>query len=90
MKPLSFLATTVAALAAASPAPAQIPVSVPTFDSVELHGGGTPTSATAQRSASPCSAAISKPARFSVDDEGRLDIRACEGSCHNYRLRSRS
>ena len=60
---------------------------MPTFNSVELHGGGTLTIRHGAAQRVTLLSGNLETSRFSVDDEGRLTIRACEGSCHNYRLR---
>jgi len=77
-----------AALAAvAVSAAAQTPVSVSTFDSIELRGGGTVTVRHGDRQRVTLLSGDLDTSRFSVDEQGRLTITACRNSCRNYRLR---
>lgn len=81
--------TMIAALAAslaAMPVPAQTPVAVPAFDSIELRGGGEVTvrHGTVQRVTFLRGNADTT--KFSVDAQGQLRIDACRRSCRGYRL----
>lgn len=82
----AMLFASAAALLAVAPAPAQTPVAVPAFDSVELRGGGEvilrhgPTQRVTLRRGSR------EFTRFSVDREGQLTIDACIRQCRDYDL----
>lgn len=69
-----------------APAQAQTPVDVPAFDSVELEGGGTVTIRHGPTQRVTLIRGDLATSDFSVDDDGRLTIRACRRSCADYRL----
>jgi hypothetical protein len=88
MKIRTRFAVAAAALGAAVvPAAAQTPVAVSAFDSVELRGGGTVTVRHGNRQSVTLLSGDLETSRFSVDDQGRLNITACRRSCRDYRLR---
>ena len=79
----------IAALAAAfavTPAPAQTPVAVPAFDSIELRGGGRVIVRHGPSQQLRLVRGNAGTTRFSVDDQGTLRIDACRRSCRGYRL----
>ncbi len=81
--------TMIAALAApfaVAPAPAQTPVAVPAFASIELRGGGVVTIRHGSSQQVRLVRGNSETTRFSVDGQGRLRIDACRRSCRGYRL----
>jgi putative autotransporter adhesin-like protein len=81
--------TMIAALAAVfavAPAPAQTPVAVPAFDSIELRGGGHVTVRHGPSHQVRLVRGNIETTRFSVDAEGKLRIDACRRSCRGYRL----
>ena len=72
-------------LLAAAPAAAQGPVAVPSFDSVELQGGGQIVVRHGPIQRVTIVRGNSEMTRFSVE-RGRLEIRACVRSCRDYDL----
>lgn len=81
-----LLAIGLAALAAA-PAPAQTPVNLPAFDSVELSGGGHVVIRHGPRQSVTLTSGDPETTRFSVGRDGKLEIRACVRTCRDYDLR---
>ena len=74
-------------LACAVPAAAQGPVRVPSFDSIELRGGGHVTIRHGATQRVTLVRGSTDLTRFRVDDDGNLRIDACVRSCRNYDLR---
>lgn len=85
MKPIGMAAAAV--LLALAPAAAQTPVSVPTFDSLELRGGGRVTVRHGPQQHVTLVRGDPTITRFAVDGEGRLRIDACIRTCRDYDLR---
>jgi hypothetical protein len=75
-----------AVTASYAPAPAQSPVVVPRFDSVELNGGGTVTIRHGATQRVTLLRGDLSTSEFTVDRNGTLEIRSCRESCRNYRL----
>ncbi|MGZ8346238.1 MAG: GIN domain-containing protein [Allosphingosinicella sp.] len=87
MKTIFLTAGAALALACTiAPAAAQTPVPLPAFDSVQLNGGGTIRIRHGARQSVTLVRGDLATSRFTVDDEGRLIVRACVASCRNYRL----
>lgn len=78
--------TALAVLAAAAPVAAQTPVSVPSFDSIQLRGGGRVTVRHGATQRVTLVRGSQEMTRFTVDREGQLRIDACVRSCRNYDL----
>jgi Putative auto-transporter adhesin, head GIN domain len=76
-----------ALLAAAAPAAAQTPVRVPSFDSLELRGGGEVTVRYGRDQSVTIVGGDPSLASITVDDDHDLVIRPCRSSCRNQRLR---
>jgi hypothetical protein len=83
---MKTLPIALAALIAAMPASAQGPVSVPAFDQVELRGGGEVTIRHGPTQSVTIVRGSSEISGFTVDDDGRLEIRACVRRCTDYDL----
>ncbi len=79
-------AAALAALLCASPGAAQTPVPVPTFDSIELQGGGRVVVRHGPAQRVMLVRGNLEMTRFTVTREGQLEIRACVRSCRNYDL----
>jgi hypothetical protein len=76
-----------AILAAAAPAAAQTPVRVPTFDSLELRGGGEVIVRHGREQRVTILGGDPNLASITVDPDHDLVIRPCRSSCRNQRLR---
>ena len=74
------------ALAAATPAMARTPVSVPAFDSVNLQGGGQIIIRHGPQQSVTLIRGDLETTRFTVGRDGRLEIHACVHSCGDYEL----
>ena len=86
MKPLPMIAAGLVALAAAGPGAARTPVSVAAFDSINLEGGGHVVVRHGPRQSVTLVSGNLETTRFSVRNDGTLEILACVRSCRNYRL----
>lgn len=74
-----------AGLFAATPAAAQGPVAVPSFDSIQLEGGGHVTVRHGPTQRVTLVRGTTEMTRFTVE-RGRLEIDACVRSCRDYDL----
>ena len=79
-------AAALVAFAAAAPAAAQTPVSVPAFDSIELNGGGRVVVRHGARQSVTLVRGNLDTTRFTVGRDGKLEIDACVRSCRDYDL----
>ena len=80
------IAAALAALLAAAPAAARTPVAVPAFDSISLEAGGRVTVRHGAQQSVTLVRGDLDMTRFTVDQDGKLEILACLRSCPGYRL----